>query len=79
MLLVSATPPQSAGTSFYKNKYRNIYFIDAASYDPNDLYTAYVARFGAIALGQNIAFELKVVAPNGQTSVPDNYKATIVA
>ncbi len=78
-VLVSATPPQSAGTSFYKGKFRQLYFAPANADVIADIYDAYLERFGAIALGMNIAFEIKVVAPNGQTSVPQSYVATIQA
>lgn len=78
-VVVSATPPLSAGTSFTKGKFRKIYNALGASVVPADLYDAYVAKFGAPALGQNISFEVKLVEANGQMSVPEVVKATIVA
>lgn len=77
MLLISATAPQTAGTSFFKNKYRNIYFNDAATYANEDIFSAYEDRFGSIAIGMNISFQLKIVAPNGQTTVAQSFVASI--
>jgi len=43
---VFATPPQSAGVAFVKNKYRFIESIVAADVSPYDISTAYEAKFG---------------------------------
>lgn len=77
-VLISATPPQSAGTSFYKGKYRNIYFAPANLPVPADLYEAYEQRFGTLVDDMNISFEVKVIAPNGQTSTSQTYEALYV-
>lgn len=78
-MVVSATPALSQGTSFTKGKFRKIYDVDATAPVAADLYSAYVARFGAPVAGQNISFEVKLVADNGQMSVPETAKATVQA
>jgi hypothetical protein len=78
-VVVSATPSLSQGTSFIKNKLRSIYKANGAAIVPADIYTAYVARYGAPVAGQNIHFEVKIVASNGQMSVPENTKAVVQA
>jgi hypothetical protein len=78
-VIVSATPPLSAGTSFTKGKYRRIYYGTGGAVSPTDLFDAYESKFGAIAVGQNIYFEVKIIASNGQVSVPETAKATISA
>lgn len=76
-VVVSATPPLSAGTSFTKGKYRRVYSAAGNAVDSNDLFLAYQDKFGAIAVGQNIYFEIKLIASNGQVSVPETAKAAI--
>lgn len=77
--VVSATPPLTQGTSFTKGKYRRIYSELGANVDATQLYNAYVARFGAPVAGQNISFEVKLIATNGQMSVPETAKALVQA
>lgn len=76
---VSATPPLSQGTSFYKGKFRQIGFYLSNGQDGLASYAQYVAKYGVPNVGDNIAFELKRVMPNGQAGVPIVVKATIVA
>lgn len=78
-VVVSATPSLSQGTSFVKNRLRSIYKANGASVVAADIYTAYVAKYGEPVAGQNIHFEVKVVAQNGQMSVPENTKAIVQA
>ena len=77
--VVSATAPLSQGTSNVKGKFRRIYFDAADAVDADLLFGAYVSKFGIPALGANIHFEVKLIAANGQMSVPETIKATIVA
>ncbi len=79
VVLVSATPPQSAGTSFYKGKYRDIMFAAAGTAATLDFWDAYVARFGVPALGANIGVSVKQVASNGQTTTPQSFVALVEA
>lgn len=70
VVVVSATAPQSAGTSFFKGKYRQIALLPATTLTTADFWDEYVAKFGAPALTANIGFEFKLVVPNGQTGQP---------
>lgn len=76
---VYATAPQTAGTSFFKGKYRKIATVSGATIGTENLFDYYEAKFGTLAIGQNIAFEFKVVGTNGQVGTPENAKANIVA
>jgi hypothetical protein len=78
-VVVASTGPLSAGTSFTKGKFRKIYNELGADLSPELLYDAYVNRFGVPTAGQNISFEVKLVEANGQISVPETAKATVVA
>ena len=67
-LMVFATPPVSAGTTFVKNKLR---FIDSqlgSTYDETAVYSAYANRFGAPSAGDKVYIGVKYVLPNGQAS-----------
>lgn len=78
-VVVSATPSLSQGTTFVKNRLRSIYKANGASIVAADIYTAYVAKYGEPVASQNIHFEVKVIAQNGQMSVPENTKAIVQA
>lgn len=79
VILVMATAPQNAGVSYFKGKFRQIGFYPSASIATLDMWTDYANKFGAPAAGDNIAFEIKRVMPNGQAGLPYVVKATIVA
>jgi hypothetical protein len=70
VLVVSATAPQSAGTNFFRGKYRQIGFYPGASVVTADLFDDYVSKFGTPDTDANVSFELKWVLANGQTSTP---------
>lgn len=70
VLVVSATAPQSAGTNFFRGKYRQIGFYAGATVVATDLFNDYVAKFGTPAVDANVSFEMKWVLPTGQTSTP---------
>lgn len=76
---VSATPPLSAGTSFYKGKFREVFGFTAGTIDGGVLYDQYLLKFGPVAVGQNIAFSFKVIGTNGQAGVPEVVKAIVQA
>lgn len=78
-LVISATPALTQGTTFTKGKFRRITSVLAEDLDPSAVYAAYVDRFGAPVAGQNISFEVKLIATNGQMSVPETVKATVQA
>ena len=76
-VVVWATAPLSQGTKFVKNR---LYQIDSFAGNvavPGDLYTAYVAKFGAPLAGQNIHFGIKYVLATGQASPMQSIKATV--
>ena len=70
VLVVSATAPQSAGTNFFRGKYRQIGVYAGASVVTADLFDDYVGKFGTPAGDANVSFELKWVLATGQTSTP---------
>lgn len=70
VMVVSATSPQSAGTNFFRGKYRQIGFYPGASIKTADLFDDYVAKFGIPDVTANVSFELKWVLATGQTSTP---------
>lgn len=70
VLVVSATAPQSAGTNFFRGKYRQIGYYNGATVAAADLFNDYVSKFGVPAVDANVSFELKWVLPTGQTSTP---------
>jgi len=76
---VFGTTQVSNGTSFVKNKLRDIYSVDAASIVAADIWTAYVAKFGAPILGDKIFLAVKYVGLNGQASPRQTILATVVA
>lgn len=78
-VVISGTPQLSQGTSFVKNKLRDIYSVTANTFDINAAYSNYVSRFGAPGVGTNIYFGIKYVLPNGQASPVQTIKASVVA
>lgn len=76
-LSVSATPNLSAGTYNFKNQLRTIFSSATAGFTPNAIYAAYIAKYGTPVVGGNVQFELKIVADNGQLSVPEVQKAEV--
>jgi hypothetical protein len=77
-VMVWATPPLSAGTSFAKNKLRLIgtYTVAAATLDAG---ADYIARFGAFTAGANIQVQVRAVVATGQVSAPQGGTATVTA
>lgn len=75
-VLVFATAPQTAGTTFVKNKLR---LIGTASQASNEIQfgSLWVAKFGAFSAGMNIVVGFKVVLATGQSSVLITQKAVI--
>lgn len=77
-VMVFATPPLSAGTTFAKNKKR---FIGTATVAAGVITfgALYVARFGAFVSGNNIQVSFKVVAATGQASTEQGGTAVVGA
>lgn len=78
-VIVFATPPVSAGTSFVKNKLRQIYVDPANTISSSDMFMAYSAKYGTPVLADNIYLGVKYVLANGQASPMQVFKATITA
>jgi hypothetical protein len=76
-VVISATPVLTNGTTFTKGKYRRIASSFGAYPVIEDLYSAYVTKFGPISIGNNISFEVKLIAQTGQMSVPETAKANV--
>ena len=78
-VMLFATPPLTAGTKFVKNRLRNIYNADGAAYSAADAYTAYVAKFGVPATGDNVYIAVKYVVSSGQATPRQSLKSSVVA
>ena len=77
--LVSATAPQSAGTSFFRGKFRNIYHSPAPQNFSTVVWNAYVEKFGELTADSNVMFEIKLVdTTTGQVGLPVTIPVVIV-
>lgn len=56
--IVRATGQVSAGISNFKGKFRNITVLASAATSPENLLTAYTAKFGTLVAGQKIGVEI---------------------
>lgn len=78
--LISATAEQSAGTSFFKGKFRNILSNANPSLVGSFIWDYYIAKFGVPSVGANIQFEFKLInITTGQAGLPITIKAEVVA
>lgn len=78
--ILFATPSLSSGTSFVKNRLRVILAQASTTIAfPANAYSGYVDKFGVPVIGQNIFVAVKYVLDNGQASVIQTIKATVVA
>src|SRR5690606_23964318 len=76
--LISATPVLSKGTSFVKNRMRNIGVVSGGVDQSGDWYDLYSDRFGStLGTKDNVWFEMRLVATSGQISAPQKIKVTI--
>jgi hypothetical protein len=78
-LVVWATPPMSQGTTFVKNKLRQIEVFAGVASGTVDIAASYAAKFGAITVGDNIYVGVRVINANGQASPLETVKAVINA
>ena len=69
-IVVSATAPQSQGTSFFKGKYRQIGVIAGSAVTSLNLTALYEAKFGTPEAEANVSFQFLTVLPSGQASIP---------
>lgn len=77
-IVVWATPPLSAGTSFVKNKLRQIGVLVGAEAVSVNIVNEYIAKFGAYNDTDNIYFGVRVINANGQASPLETIKAVAV-
>ena len=60
-LVIEATPGQSAGRTFVKNKYRRIQIVAAAGTSPANILAAYTAKFGSPIAGTKVFVRAKMI------------------
>lgn len=77
-VVVWATPPLSAGTSFVKNKLRQIAVLNGGDGVTTDVASEYIAKFGAFEDDSNIYFGVRVINSNGQASPLETIKAASI-
>lgn len=77
-IVVWATPPLSAGTSFVKNKLRQIAVFNGVAPGNIEVSTQYIAKFGAYQDTDNIYFGVRVINVNGQASPLETIKAVSI-
>jgi len=73
------TAPLSAGTSGPGSKMRQLYAANGDVFSAADAYTAYVNKFGAPVVADNIFLGVKYVLDTGQASPLQTLNATITA
>jgi hypothetical protein len=79
-MVVEATPQVGPGISFVKNLYRNVNSFAAATNSPIDLFADYVAKFGALTLGQKVFVRCFYVSTvTGQAGIAVSAGTVIVA
>lgn len=77
-IVVFATPKLSKGTTFVKNKLRQLYTETGNGYGADESYANWSAKNGAPVIGDNIYIGVKYVLPNGQASPMQIVKAEVV-
>ena len=78
-VLVFATPVLSDGTSFVKNKLRQIGVADGGNNVSIDVWSEYVAKYGTPTSSANIYIGIKFINAQGQASPLQTAKLTLVA
>ena len=78
-VVIWATPRLSQGTSFVKNKLRQLEVFDGAEGGIFDIQASYLAKFGTITAGDNIFVAVRVINENGQASPLETIKAVVIA
>ena len=76
-LVIWGTPSLSQGTTFVKNKLRQILVVDGGEAQTKDIWSAYVAKFGTPTEGANIYIGVRVINANGQASPLETIKAVL--
>lgn len=79
-LVIEATAPQTSGTFNASGRYRVIDTMLQNTASPVNVWTAYVAKFGAPVAGQKIFVRVKaIVTATGQNSPYENASCTVQA
>lgn len=78
-VVVWATPRLSQGTTFVKNKLRQLEVFAGGSALTFDIQASYEAKYGRPLEGDNIYVAVRVINANGQASPLETIKAVIVA
>lgn len=82
-IIISATPPVSAGTSYVKNKLRIIQYAAGADGTGSavsvDFTNSYSAKFGALAQNQIIYVKVQSMNANGQKSPGQVFRLVVGA
>jgi hypothetical protein len=78
-VVIWATPRLSQGTTFVKNRLRQLEVFAGGDGLAFDIQASYVALFGQPQAGDNIFIGVRVINGNGQASPLETIKALIVA
>jgi hypothetical protein len=78
-VVVWATPVLTAGTTFVKNRLRQLEVFDGIDGGAFDISTAYTSAYGFPTAGANIFIGVRVINANGQASPLEVVKAVVVA
>lgn len=76
-LSIEATAPQSAGKSFLKNQYRVLSTVNAAGASPSNALAAYVAKFGALVVGQKVGIRTRLIDTTTGVAGPYSYDVQV--
>jgi hypothetical protein len=78
-VVVWATPGLSQGTTFVKNRLRQLAVFPGDDAGTFDIYNEYLAKYGVPVVGANIYIGVRVINANGQASPLETIKAVISA
>jgi hypothetical protein len=79
-IIVSATPPLSAGVNFVKSQFRIISTLAAAAASPANILSAYTTKFGAVgAVGTKIFVRIQFVDQTSGIKSPAQVVSAIAA
>jgi len=79
-IIVSATPPLSAGVNFVKSQFRVISTLAAAAASPANILSAYTTKFGAVgAVGTKIFVRIQFVDQTSGIKSPAQVVSAIAA
>lgn len=77
-IVFSATASLTQGTTFIKNRVRDILAIEAQIVDNDQNLAAYISKFSTPIAGANIFAGVRYVMPNGQTSTTQFIKVSVI-